>query len=339
LFNKSLKPKPKQNSPVSIVICSRNEEKNLVLNLPSICKQNYSEFEVIIVDDHSDDESISIIKHLQQEFKHLKLVFATDYGLKGKRNALLTGVKHAKYDHLLFTDADCRPASTNWIFKMTEPLEGGADIVAGISPIRKDSVFLNKWARWDNFNVYWQYSSFIAYGLAYMATGRNIAMKRSTLFRTIQNPKYNSTLTGDDDLLVNSYNNSSKISMVNHPASFTFTNYPSTCKAWFNQKSRHVGSARYYRLLPGFLLALFQFSWLIVYIFLILLLIFGVNTKLVLLIFVGRLLFLSTVLSRPLSRTKNQDLIKWIPLFDGITVIINLILIPFLWFDKKKKWR
>ncbi len=326
-------------APVSVIICARNEAHNLLQNLPAICNQKYAEFEVILVDDHSSDESIKIVQSFQAKYNHLKLVVATDYGLQGKRNALLTGVKHAKYDFLLFTDADCRVASKEWIALMTNPLAGDFDIVAGVSPVVHHHSLINKWARWDNAQVYRLYSSFIAMGLPFMATGRNMAIKKAVFLKAVQNKKFNASLSGDDDLLVNSYNNNSKIEVVSQTASYTFTNYPSNFIKWFKQKSRHVGSAIHYKPLPAFLLALFHASNLLVYIFLTLLLISGVKTPVVLLIFVVRLLFLIFLLSLPFKRLGSKDLIMWIPIFDGISFVIKLLLIPYLWFVKRKTWR
>jgi len=325
--------------PVSVIICARNEAHNLLQNLPAICNQKYAEFEIILVDDHSSDESIKIVQSLQAKYKHLKFVEATNYGLLGKRNALLTGVKHANYEFLLFTDADCRVASNEWIALMTHPLARDFDIVAGVSTVVHHHTMMNKWARWDNALVYRLYSSFIAMGLPYMATGRNMAIKKSVFLKAVQNKKYNASLSGDDDLLVNSYNNCSRIAMVSQAASFTFTGYPSNFIRWFKQKSRHVGSAIHYKPLPAFLLALFHASNLMVYIFLALLLISGLKTPVVLLIFVVRLLFLILLLILPFKRMGNKHIIIWIPIFDGISFVVKLLLIPYLWFVKRKTWR
>ena len=94
------KPSTNSFSPnVSIIICAKNEAKNLRKNLPLILEQNYTNYEVIVVNDQSDDETKYILKELKEIFSHLNIVTITEnvYSREGKKFALTLGLKTAKF--------------------------------------------------------------------------------------------------------------------------------------------------------------------------------------------------------------------------------------------------
>ena len=101
------------NKPISVIICAKNELQNLRSHLLKILEQNYPEFEVIVVNDQSNDGSAIFLKELDKEYKHLVLVTIEKHinNHMGKKFALTLGIKTAKYEHLLLTDADCSPNS------------------------------------------------------------------------------------------------------------------------------------------------------------------------------------------------------------------------------------
>jgi biofilm PGA synthesis N-glycosyltransferase PgaC len=103
--------------PVSIIICARNEDDNLTEFLPKILVQEYPEFEVIVVNDCSIDNTENVIDEFAKIFPNLKKVTIKedDYYKHGKKFAVMVGIKGTKYDNLLFTDDDCFPANENWL--------------------------------------------------------------------------------------------------------------------------------------------------------------------------------------------------------------------------------
>ena len=142
------------NQPISIIICAKNELDNLRKNLPIILEQNYFNFEVIVVNDQSIDESIFFLDQLAKQNKHLVVVDIDDFVTHslGKKFALTLGIKTAKHEHLLLTDADCIPNSKNWIKQMSSNFNN-ADIILGYGSYAKQKGLLNKIIRFDTFNV------------------------------------------------------------------------------------------------------------------------------------------------------------------------------------------
>lgn len=97
------------NTPmVSIIVPMRNEERNARQCIESLISQRYPYFEIIVIDDRSEDNTLTILKEIASEYKNLKLIEGTPTpeGWVGKNHALWQGVKQAKGSWLLFVDAD-----------------------------------------------------------------------------------------------------------------------------------------------------------------------------------------------------------------------------------------
>ena len=115
-----VKDKKNEQFPVSIIICAKDEAQNLENFLPSVLEQDYPEFEVIVVNDGSEDDTENILKRLDNKYKHLYVtrIPKSNRFRQGKKLAVTIGLKAAKNEWVLLTDADCEPVSKNWISKM-----------------------------------------------------------------------------------------------------------------------------------------------------------------------------------------------------------------------------
>jgi len=100
---------PISNPPrLSVCVPARNEERGIEACLQSLLNQDYPNFEVIAIDDHSTDSTCRIMKTLAQEDLRLKVLNGADLpeDWLGKPFALHQAFKVAKGEYLLFTDAD-----------------------------------------------------------------------------------------------------------------------------------------------------------------------------------------------------------------------------------------
>ena len=104
----------KASTRVSIVIPSRNEALNLPGLLEDIYIQNYplELLEVIIVDDHSTDETLEVVKNFKA--MPITILSLSVPGIEGKKNAIETAVRQAKGEVIITTDADCHPGP-EWV--------------------------------------------------------------------------------------------------------------------------------------------------------------------------------------------------------------------------------
>jgi biofilm PGA synthesis N-glycosyltransferase PgaC len=235
--------------PVSVVISARSESKNLAENLPYILQQDYPDFEVIVVNDCSYDESEDVLKEMQKQYLRLKVVTITEHDRfkTGKKFALTLGIKAAKNEHLLFTDADCKPASEHWIAHMASRFTGNTQIVLGYSPCYKKGGFLNAMIRFETLRVAINYLSAALNGDPYMGIGRNLAYTKTLFFANKGFASHMHILSGDDDLFVNQNATSTNTDIEIHPDSFMYTEAKSSFGTLYRQKKRHMGVGKIYK--------------------------------------------------------------------------------------------
>ncbi len=239
----------RETAPVSVIISARNEEKNLMEHIPQIMDQNHPEFELIVVNDSSWDDTEAILKALTLQYPNMKVINLDEekQNMQGKKFALTLGVKAATHENILLTDADCFPGSRNWIKEMTDRLTGSTKIVLGFSPYKRQPGWLNRLIRFDTFMIGIQYIGIARAGSPYMGVGRNLAYTKELFFSVGGFKSHYSITSGDDDLFVNQVANKRNIAVVVHPDAQTVSEPKKNYKDWFNQKKRHLTTAPYYK--------------------------------------------------------------------------------------------
>ena len=235
--------------PVSVIVAAHNEIENLKTLIPLLLKQNYPEFEIIIVDDRSDDDTYLFLLGEQRKDARLKIVRVdyTPQHISHKKYAISLGVKAALYPYLLFTDADCQPSSENWIALMANQWQNEKEFVLGFSPYQKRKGLLNWVIRYETFFTAIQYLSYALAGLPYMGVGRNLAYKKEVFLR---NKGFNSHLKivgGDDDLFVNVNAHSKNTAICIHREAQVLSYPKVTWKSWQIQKNRHLSVGKFYK--------------------------------------------------------------------------------------------
>lgn len=198
-------PAGKEQPPVSVIVYAKNESENLKRFLPEILKQEYPTYEVIVVNDGSTDESDNVLKSLNITYPHLYHTYIPEdvKYLSRKKLALTVGIKAAKYDILLFTEANCRPVSNLWIQKMAQNFTPGTDIVLGIGAYENKKGFLHKLAAYDNMVTGLQYLSSALRHRPYMGSGKNLAYRKELFFQHKGYYKSLNLHAGEDDLFIN----------------------------------------------------------------------------------------------------------------------------------------
>ena len=264
-------PRPKEHSqqhPVSVVICARDEDENIAKNLPGVLVQNYSTtHEVIVVNDNSVDDTKYILAELQKKFRKLQIVDLTQEAkmIAGKKFPLSIGIKEAKHEIVLLTDADCVPASENWMFKMQDAFHNGTEIALGYGAYHKMPGFLNKAIRFETFHTALQYFGYALAGRPYMGVGRNLAYKKNVFLRNKGFSAINHIPSGDDDLFINRVATQHNTAVVIDPEAFTLSKPKRSWKEWKKQKNRHYSTGKFYKTSHQFLLGLYTTSYFLFY--------------------------------------------------------------------------
>ncbi|SEN50174.1 Glycosyltransferase, catalytic subunit of cellulose synthase and poly-beta-1,6-N-acetylglucosamine synthase [Mucilaginibacter gossypiicola] len=311
-------PPPQVMIPVSVIISARNEARNLQENLPSILEQNYPDFEVVVINDCSYDTSDEVLETLQKQYAHLKVVTITEHDRfkTGKKFALTLGIKASKNEYLLFTDADCRPASENWISRMAANFTSGVQIILGYSPYYKTGGFINTFTRFETIKTATNYLSSALTGDPYMGIGRNLAYTKTLFFSAKGFASHMHVISGDDDLFVNQHATPDNTVVELNPESFMFTEAKTTFKSWFKQKKRHMGVGKLYKNQHRRMLSFDAVSGFIFYILLILFLILRYEPLLALGLCVFRLILQMAIYNRIFKKLNGKDLLWYLPFFD-----------------------
>lgn len=339
-FYKEEEKKPHAQPPISIIIAARNESDNLYDNLPYILTQDYPEFEVIIVNNQSIDDSSWLLKALCLQHKNLRVVeiAKNKHLLPGKKLPITLGVKGAKYENMVFTDADCRPASNKWLSIMAASFSDKKQIVLGYAPYYKSKGIINKIIRYDTAFIGVSYLSMALVKLPYMGVGRNLAYSKK-VFDAVKGFKSHYSLpSGDDDLFIQEAAVNQNYTIQVSPESFCFSSPATTWKSWIRQKTRHYTTSSRYNFIKKALLGIYPISLLMTWISFVILL-SNANWWIIALIIFSLLLILKWLIQGKCLRKLNEKSFAIaFPLWDLGHALLMPIMYNFSDHKRYKKW-
>jgi glycosyltransferase involved in cell wall biosynthesis len=328
--------------PLSVIICARNEYENLKNNLSKILNQQYPDFEVIVVNDCSADDTEMLLGKMELKYKNLRhtTIEADRKFLHGKKLAITIGMKSAKNNRLVFIDADCYPASTEWLSEINKTYVPNKQIVLGYGGYEKSSGFLNRIIRYDTLFIAMQYIGFAMAGRPYMGIGRNLSYLKQLFFAGTGFSKHYHILSGDDDLFINENANKENTAVVLSKDSFTRSTPQTHWNSWAKQKKRHLSSGKYYKTGDKFFLVLEPFSRLLFYTSIIVLLYFKADLILIGSVFLFRLVMQTTIMKLNMNKMSEKGLLLLIPIFDLFLPVIHLVFIISNNLNRRKnKWK
>ena len=297
--------------PVSVVICAKNEELNLSTNLPLILEQDYPEFEVLVVNDASTDGTEDVLRDMKSRYPHLRTtsILQNVHIRQGKKLALTIGIKGARYDWVVLTDADCRPAGRKWLHSMQRNFSRDCHIVLGIGKYETRKGLLNTIIRFDTLYTVLHYTGFAMAGHTYMGVGRNLAYRKSLFFHNKGFASHYSLASGDDDLFINEVARGRSTRIEIRPESHTISEPESRWRDWYYQKRRHLTTGPRYRLKTRILLGGEFASRMLFYFGFISLLSQGLALPFILVLFTTRLLLITVLIKLAMIRLEEKHLL------------------------------
>jgi len=327
--------------PVSVIIAAHNELPNLKRLLPAVLAQSYPEFEIIVVDDRSTDSSTDYLEDIQRQFAGFRYIKIKDTANteNSKKHALIQGVAVARYEHLLLTDADCKPLSSNWIHEIIKGFNHQVAVVLGYSPYITKRGFINHLIRYETLLSAIQYLSFSVKGHGYMGVGRNLAYTKTCFY---QNNGFNShlnTLGGDDDLFVQEAAQQHQINIVITQESQTASIPKNTYNEWFTQKRRHLNVGRYYKLKDKLRIGIFMFSNIFFYLSGIFLSFVLENLFALSIIYIIRGIVIYLVYILIARKLKEPISVILLPVLDLVYIFNYLVLGVSVLIFNKVKWK
>ncbi len=338
-FKPAIKEKSQQH-PVSIIICARDDAGKLATNLPGSLVQEYpSTHEVLVVNHNSQDDTRFLLDEFKKSYKGLHIV-NLEYeaiGIPGKKYPLSMGIKEAKHEIVLLTDADCVPASEFWVEKMQDGYHEGIKIVLGYGAYNKKPGSLNKLIRFETFHSALQYLSFALAKKPYMGVGRNLSYKKELFINNKGFSSINHVPGGDDDLFINMVADEKNTNIVIEPEAFTLSEPKKSFSEWVNQKNRHYTTSKFYKPQTKLLLGAYTGTHFLFYPFFILSLIFF-SWQISLGVFALRLIVQGFIFYKTMNKLNEKDLFAWWWLLDIWMFFYYIIFMPSLWRKPRKTW-
>lgn len=315
--------------PLSVIICARNEADNLENFLPLILTQDYPDYEVIVVNDCSTDDTAIILDRLSKKYSHLRIseIKEDKKFSHGKKLAVAIGIKAAKYDRLLFTDSDCKPESNKWIERMSGNFSDNISIVLGFGGYFNQPGILNKYIRYDTLTIALQYFSFALAGIPYMGVGRNLAYRRTLFYTGNGFSKHFHLASGDDDLFVNEHATKNNTAIEYSHESHTRSVPKDSFERWFIQKKRHYSTNRLYKFSHKLLLTMEPFSRFLFYSGFVILMFCPGCRQIIISAFIVRLFMQILVIKKTMIHFNENNLLLISLLFDPLSLFVNLCLL------------
>ena len=326
--------------PVSIIVCAKNEAENLKNNIPIWLAQEHPNFEIILINDASTDDTKAVIESFAKKDDRIHTVNIENNETfwSNKKYSLTLGIKRAFNKRMLFTDADCTPASNQWLKLMTLALNREKQLVLGYGAYKKERGVLNALIRFETLMTAVQYFSYAKVGMPYMGVGRNLAYTSQLFYENSGYMSHMNIPSGDDDLFVNEAATKENTSLCFHPDSFTVSIPKTSFKTWFEQKRRHISTANYYKSRHRFLLGLYYLSNLLFWLLAVVCLIF-LDWKFPLAIIIFRLLLQYIFIGNATKLLKERDLMPYLPFLELFLVFMQLTIFISNKLVKPKRWK
>ncbi|NQX85072.1 MAG: glycosyltransferase [Flavobacteriaceae bacterium] len=334
--------KTRKNTPVSVIICAKNESKNLKRFLHSVICQDYKNYEIVLINDASYDDTLEVMKSFKVSHDNIKIVNVKSIEAfwGNKKYALTLGIKASTHELLLFTDADCEPLSPQWISEMTSHFSNEKSLVLGYGAYhKKKHNFLNKVIRFETLLTAVQYFSYSIIGLPYMGVGRNLAYRKEEFFNVGGFINHIKTRSGDDDLFVNQVATKHNTAICFSKDSFTASIAKDAFKDWFQQKRRHVSTAKHYKFKHQFLLGLFYSSQFLFWTTAITLLLLGFRWEFVLGLTVFRIALQFISIGVSAKKLNETDLIILLPFLELFLIIVQFLIFITNLISKPSHWK
>ena len=265
------RPMPKPDDalePVSVVVCARDAHHHLVELIPALLDQDYPSFEVVVVNDCSDDETEEYLKDLERHETRVKPVQLRQHlnFFNGKKFPLSMGIKSASHDLILLTEPDCRPTSNQWLRSVVGCYGEGTEVVVGYAPTRHTPGLLNRLARFNALQQALMYLSAALAGKPYAGVGKNLSYRQGLFFRSKGFTSHYAMAEGDDDLFVDQTATRSNIGVHLDPDNTVVCAPPSSFGTWLRQQRRRYTTIKMHRTGARAFAALHYWSQLLFYV-------------------------------------------------------------------------
>lgn len=267
-FKKNGRPKlDEELEPVSVVICARDAYEYLVELIPALLKQDYPDFEIVVVNDCSDDETEEYLKDMERQEPRVKPVQLKQHlnFFNGKKFPLSMGIKSAQNDLLVLTDCNCMPVNDQWLRSVVNRYNNRTEIVIGYSPYVQKKSSLNRLMRFDALQNGLLYLSAALNHHPYMGIGKNLSYRKELFYRNQGFISHYTTTVGEDDLFISQVATKKNTEVLIDAENAILTTPTNSLRLWMRQKSSRYSTVSKYSGRARFSLSLFYASQFLFY--------------------------------------------------------------------------
>jgi glycosyltransferase involved in cell wall biosynthesis len=328
--------------PVSVIVCIKNNIEEAQRLIPALAAQQYPDFEIVLVDNASGDETIDVLEGFEKQYRNVKLVKVENNEAfwANKKYALTLGIKAASKDYLLFIDINCMPASDEWIASMVSQFTLSKTIVLGYSAIeKKKNSFLNKLIRFDGLLAATHYFSWAKMGRPYTGNGRNLAYKKDEFFNRNGYINHIKIRVGEDALFINEAATKKNTAICYTPQSITLREGKKTFKAWVKDKRKRLFTARFFKPFDKLQLKVYYMLQLLFFILAIGLAILQYNWMFLVPVIVVRYIITWVTLAQSAKRLNEKDAVYYYPVMEIMLIFTQLYAYIANIFSKPVHWK
>lgn len=326
---------------VSVVICAKNDAYNLKTKLPTILEQEYPNFEVVVVNDDSLDDTSYVLRVLQEIYPNLNVITLKENINKflGKKYPLSIGIRSAKNEIILLTESDTIPTSYNWISEMVKGFTKNKDIVIGYTKTESKNNFLNSLIQYESQTIAMNY---LGHGLIknpYMGLGRNLAFTKKMFFSVNGFiPLYNIQV-GEHELFVNKFSTKKNTSVIISKDSINQSVPKERVEDWLLQKKKHYRIVSYFKLKDKIITSLIPSTTFLLYCLIVTSLVFGFPWEYGIIALFLKYTLQIIIYYKSSRVLQSQQIAFLAPIYEILFLPFNTIIKISALLTKKEKWK
>lgn len=278
---------------ITVIITAKNEAANLRSNLLDILEQDYPNFQVVVVNNGSDDSTAELLDDLSKIYSNLYVTYIPigSEKLNNKKLAITVGIKAAKHDILLFTEPDSKPLSDKWILEVAREFNKGKEVVLGACRLIKKRGVVNNYIQYDNILNGIRYLTPALLKRPWFGIGRNMAYRKDLFYKEKGFSALLNVENGEDNLFIDKIANKDNIAVVLSNESLVESNVADSTRAWRKDRSSYLRTKKHLSKLFSRVFALEVVSRYLFYILFLLLIVVGIQFRLNVSIAIAVLLF------------------------------------------------
>ncbi len=325
-YKQNQKPLKQSFPPVSVIVYAKNQANELQANLPDIISQNYPDFEIILVNNHSSDCTVNVMEQFKQHNQAIKIVNVKNIEAfwASKKYALTLGIKAATHDYLLFTESNFKPLTKSWIREMSTKFGTKKDIVIGFKTYPKNQTLFNKFLRCDNIIDILTTFSFTKSGLPFKGDNSNLAYTKKAFFKANGFTNHIKLYYGEASLFINQVATTKNTALCINPIGFTQQQTPINFVNWKQNKQLLLKTAMHFNFLNKSLLILLHITHVLFWLLASILFVVGYYWYLVLALFLFRISIQLIIFGISAKKLNQSDIVIFLPILEVFLLLVQI---------------